>query len=220
MPTPSPDLHGSAPDSSPVALLLIDVINDFEFEDGAQLLEQAEPATERIAQLRGRARKAGVPVIYANDNFGRWQSSFEEVVARCTAEDVRGCALSERLRPGDEDYFVLKPKQSAFYQTTLTTLLNHLGVRTVVLTGLTADICVLFTAVEAYMQGLRLVIPEDAVASVEPSYTRDALAYARRVLGAETPPAEAVDFEALIREGKEAPSTQEREVEREQAPTV
>ena len=216
MPTPSPDLHGSAPDSSPVALLLIDVINDFEFEDGGQLLKQTEPAARRIAQLKKRARAAEVPVVYANDNFGRWQSNFEDVVARCTAEDARGRAVVQRLQPDDEDYFILKPKQSAFYQTTLTTLLDHLGVRTLVLTGVTADICVLFTAVGAYMQGMRLVIPPDAVASVEPGHTDDALGYARRVLGARTPSAAELDFDRLARVAEEGPAPRRREAERQQ----
>ena len=220
MPTPSADLHGSAPDSSPVALLLIDIINDFEFEDGEQLFERTKPIAGRIRALKEQASRAGVPVIYANDNFGRWQSSFEDVVRRCTDENTRGHSIVEQLKPGEEDYFVLKPKQSAFYQTTLTTLLDHLGTRTLVLTGVTADICVLFTAVGAYMQGLRLVIPEDAVASVEPAHTDDALAYARRVLGAQTPASEELDFEKLVGEAEEGPSLQARKQERQQMPSA
>ena len=216
VPASSPDLYGSAPDSSPAALLLIDVINDFEFEDGPQLLEQAEPAAERIAQLKQRARRAGVPVIYANDNFGRWQSSFEDVVARCTAPEARGRGVVETLKPGEEDYFILKPKQSAFYQTTLATLLDHLGTRTLVLTGITADICVLFTGVDAYMQGMNLIIPRDAVASVNPVHTDEALGYARRVLRARTPQAGEIDFERVVSEAEEGPAPRRREAERQE----
>jgi nicotinamidase-related amidase len=189
--------HGHAPDPSPVALVLIDVINDFDFDDAEALLRQARPASERIAVLKRNAHAAGVPVIYANDNFGRWRDDFAAVVSHCLRDDSPGGDVVERLRPADDDYFVLKPKHSAFFATTLEPLLGHLGVESLVLAGFTGDICVLATAIDAYMRDLRLVIPSDAVASVDPEETDRALAYARRVLDAETPEVEAVDFAAL-----------------------
>ena len=192
---PRTSAHGHDP--SPVALVLIDVINDFDFDDAEALLRQARPASERIAALKQQARAAGVPVVYANDNFGRWRDDFAAVVDRCLRTDTPGCEIVERLKPDDDDYFILKPKHSAFFATTLETLLGHLGVETLVLAGFTGDICVLATAIDAYMRDLRVVIPSDAVASVEPDQTDYALAYARRVLDAETPEAETVDFDAL-----------------------
>lgn len=191
----APDGH--APDPSPVALVLVDVINAFDFDDAEQLLRHARPASERIAALKRAARADGVPVIYANDNFGRWRDDFAAVVERCLHADTPGSDIIERLRPEDDDYFILKPKHSAFFATTMETLLGYLGVRTLVLAGFTGDICVLATAIDAYMRDLHVVIPSDAVASVEPEQTDAALAYARRVLDAETPEADAVDFAAL-----------------------
>ena len=88
MPQSSHDLHGSAPDKSAAALLLIDVINDFEFAEGKELLRLALPAGKKIAELKQRARDAGIPAIYVNDNFGRWQSDFKKIVAHCTREDA------------------------------------------------------------------------------------------------------------------------------------
>ena len=120
----NPDLHGNAPDQSPVALLLIDVINDMEFEGGDGLLEQALPMARELQSLTRRARTAAVPVIYANDNFGRWQSDFQKVIAHCLEDGVRGEPVARLLKPQDEDYFVLKPKNSAFYSTTLEILLS------------------------------------------------------------------------------------------------
>ena len=102
MPPENSDLHGNAPDSASVALLVIDMINDLEFEGGDRLLKPAVEATERIAALRDRCRADGIPVIYVNDNFGRWRSDFREVVSHALEEDVRGRPVVELLRP-DED---------------------------------------------------------------------------------------------------------------------
>lgn len=193
----NPDLHGSAPDKSPVALLLIDVINDLEFPEGDQLLVHALPMAERIAELKRRARQAGVPVIYVNDNFGRWRSDFNAQVENCLRGGVRGEPIARLLQPGDEDYFVLKPKHSGFFSTTLDILLEYLEVRTVVLTGMAANICVLFTANDAYMRDLRLVVPEDCVASNTEQDNRYALEQMQSVLKADTRPSQHVDWETL-----------------------
>ena len=128
------------------ALLLIDVINDLAFEGSDALVAQAEPMARRLATLKRRATAAGVPIIYINDNFGQWRSDFRKTVAHCTARLVAGPPRVARVcgRPRD-DYFVLKPKHSGFFDTTLDTLLETLRVRRVILTGIAGNICVLFT---------------------------------------------------------------------------
>src|SRR5437868_3234415 len=113
------DLHGNAPDKSDVALLIIDVINDLDFSEADQLLKHALPMTQHIAALKARAKKEGIPVIYVNDNFGRWRSDFNAQVEHCLQDNVRGKPLVELLKPSDDDYFVLKPKHSGFFSTTL-----------------------------------------------------------------------------------------------------
>ncbi len=200
MPGPSETLHGNAPDQSPVALLLVDVINPLDFPEADDLLHFAVPAADRLAELKRRARAARVPVVYANDNFGRWRSDLSAVVERCAERGCKGRPLVDRLRPEKEDYFVLKPKHSAFFSTTLDTLLRYLGTRVLVLGGFAADICVLFTANDAYMRDLKLVVPADGVASNAAGDRDAALALMRRVLKAETPPAAEVDFAALTGE--------------------
>ena len=199
MPAKNRDLHGNVPDRSPVALLLIDVINHLEFEGGDRLLEHALPMADRLAALKGRARDAGIPAIYANDNFGRWQSDFARVLERCRAPGVRGKPVADRLVPEDDDYFVLKPKHSGFYSTTLDTLLDYLEVDTLILTGLTADRCVLFTASDAYMRDLHLIIPADCVASIDPGDNRAALAHMARVLKADIRESTRLDLAGLAR---------------------
>jgi nicotinamidase-related amidase len=189
MSTPSPDLHGSAPDTSAVAVLLVDVINPLDFPEADDLLTTALPMADRLASLKRRARRAEVPVVYANDNFGRWRSDLSAVVERCRQPDCKGRAVVEKLLPDADDYFVLKPKHSAFFSTTMDLLLRHLGVRTLLIGGIAANICVLFTANDAYMRDLRLLVPADAVASNTGAETAAALDQMRTVLKADVRPA-------------------------------
>ena len=199
MPAKNRDLHGSVPDHSPVALLLIDVINHLDFEGGDRLLEHALPMAERLAALKRRARAAGIPAIYANDNFGRWQSDFAKVLERCRADGARGKPIADRLAPDADDYFVLKPKHSGFYGTTLDILLDYLEVDTLILAGLTADRCVLFTASDAYMRDFHLLVPADCVASIDPADNRAALAHMARVLEADTRESTTLELAHLTR---------------------
>ncbi|HEX8502677.1 MAG TPA: isochorismatase family cysteine hydrolase [Pyrinomonadaceae bacterium] len=197
MPAKNEDLHGNVPDKSNVALLLIDVINDLEFESGAELLRHALPMAERLAALKRRAKEAGVPAVYVNDNFGKWQSDFNKILEHCLKEDVRGRPLAELLRPEEDDYFVLKPKHSGFFSTTLDILLDYLEARTLVLTGLTGDICVLFTAHDAYMRDFDLVIPSDCVASSDPSENDYTLRKMADLMDADISPSHEIDFGKL-----------------------
>jgi nicotinamidase-related amidase len=190
------DLHGSAPDTHDTALLLIDVINDFEFPRGEELFAQALPMAPRIAGLKKRARAAGVPAIYVNDNFGRWQSKFSDIVKHCLEDGVRGRPFVEQLVPGERDYFVLKPKHSGFYQTPLELLLKHLGAQRLILTGVSTNSCVLFTANDAYMRDMELIIPEDCVAACNPQEHDFAMQQIKNMLKADTRPSSEIDLTA------------------------
>ena len=128
------DLHGNVPDKAPVALVLIDVINALEFPEGAQLARHALPMARRLAALKARARKAGIPAIYVNDNFGKWQSDLTRLLEHTLGTENRGRRMVELLRPEPDDYFVLKPKHSGFFSTNLDILVEYLQVKTLILT--------------------------------------------------------------------------------------
>jgi nicotinamidase-related amidase len=181
------------------ALIVIDVINDLEFEGGVQLLEHALPMADRLAALAARARAVGIPVIYANDNFGRWRSDFRALLHRCLTSPVRGRPVVERLQPGPDDYFVLKPKHSGFYATVLPTLLEHLQVSTLILTGLATNMCVLMTAADAHMRDYTLSVPEDCVAAEHPRDHAWALHHMATVFDADVRPSTALDLAALTK---------------------
>ena len=197
MPSQNPDLHGNVPDKSDAALLLIDVLNDLEFDGGDRLLESALPMARALSRLARRAREAGIPVIYVNDNFGKWRSDFRQQLDHCLHDDVRGRPIVELLVPDEADYFVLKPKNSGFYHTTLPLLLEYLEVSTVILAGIATDNCVLYTASDAYMRDLRIVVPEDCVAAIDQDAHVAALAQMRSTLKAETTPSPDLDLDAL-----------------------
>ena len=182
------DGDGTLLDGRGSALLLVDVINDFEFPDGAALLERALPAAEAIARLKVEARRVGSPVIYANDNFGDWQRDFGGLVRHVLEGGVRGEPVARLLEPSEGDHVVLKPMHSAFHQTPLERLLGHLEVERLVIAGFTTDYCVLFTSMDAYMRDFGLTIPSDCVAATRPEHTEEALRYAARALGADVRP--------------------------------
>lgn len=200
MPSRNSDLHGNAPDTSAVALLLIDFINDFEFEDAEALFDKTLAAARAVASLKQRAKRLGIPCIYVNDNFGRWQSNFQKLIDHCLHDEVRGRPIAELLRPEDEDYFVLKPKHSGFYSTTLDILLEYLQTKTLILTGVAGNICVLFTANDAYMRDFRLLIPHDCIASVRDEDNLYALHQMETVLKADISPSEDIDLKGLLQE--------------------
>lgn len=193
----NPDLNQNAPDHAGAALIIVDMINDLEFPGGGELLEPALCAAQRIAALKQQAEKVAMPVIYANDNFGRWRSNFDEVVEHCLKSDVRGRPLVEALQPSDRDYFILKPKHSAFYGTPLELLLQHLACTRLILTGISGDMCVQFSACDAYMRDYRLLVPEDCVASCEERQNAQSLDYMRDRLGAETKPSQELNLQQL-----------------------
>jgi nicotinamidase-related amidase len=168
-------------------LLLVDVINTLDFPGADELVRQTEAMSKRIAALADRARAASIPVVYVNDNFGQWRSDWRQVIDICLAESSRGRRMAARLQPHPEDYFVLKPKHSGFYSTTLDLLLRELGVATVIITGVATDICILFTANDAYMRGYEVVVPSDCVAANTRAKSAAALAQIRTAVKARTP---------------------------------
>jgi nicotinamidase-related amidase len=194
MPARNEDLHGSAPDKCVTALLLIDVINDLEFPEADQLLKFARPMARNLLRLKRRAQKAGVPVIYANDNFGRWQSDFRRTVEHCIRDRAKGREIAQLLRPDESDYFVLKPKHSGFFSTTLETLLRYLGTETLIITGIAGNFCVLFTANDAYMRDFKLFVPSDCTVSNTKKENDAALGLIRKFLKADTRTSSRIKF--------------------------
>lgn len=198
MPDKNQDLHGNVPERCSVALLLIDVINDLEFEGAEALTQAALPMAQRIAELKRRAEAKGIPAIYINDNFGRWRSDFRNLVRHCLEDGVRGEEIARILRPDDNDYFVLKPKHSAFYATTLDTLLTYIGARTLIMVGMAGNICILFSANDAYMRDFNIIVPSDCIASNTREDNAYALQQMRDILKTDITPSTELDLNEIL----------------------
>jgi nicotinamidase-related amidase len=156
----------------------------------------------KLRALKRRARKAGIPSIYVNDNYGRWRSDFKSLIKHCIDDNTRGRELVDKLKPQRNDYFVLKPKHSGFYSTTLDVLLDYLGVENIILTGIAGNICVLFTANDAYMRDFNLFVPGDCTVSNQPADNEHALRQMQTVLKADIRPSDELDLAALTKGGK------------------
>jgi nicotinamidase-related amidase len=202
MPGTQSDLHGNVPDAADTCLLIIDMINAFGFDDADKFFPGVVQVAERIAWLKQRATAARVPTIYVNDNFGKWRNDFRKLVEYCLTNRCKGQTVAHMLRPGEEDYFVLKPKHSGFFSTPLELLLKFLGTRRVILTGVAGDTCVLYTAADAYMRDLTLCVPCDCTVSLDPQSNQSALDHMKTTLKADTSPSAAIQL-AGSRDNKE-----------------
>lgn len=186
----------------PVALLLVDVINDFDFPDAQNLVTFAEEAAPQIRALAARARKVGVPVIYVNDNFGHWRSDFRATVTRCSEPGRAGARVVRQLMPEPNDLFVLKPMHSGFFHTPLELLLRELGTETVILSGFAANLCVAFTAYDAHMRGLRVAVPCNTTAANSDELCTQTLEQLESSVDADVRTARELDFETLARRAR------------------
>jgi nicotinamidase-related amidase len=167
------------------ALLILDMISEFRFPDAERVLRGAHQPARSIARLRQRAQAAGIPLIYVNDTAGKWESDPRAFVQRCLASGARGRSVVGLVAPDlNKDYFMFKPKHSAFFGTPLESLLQELRIRRLVLTGVTSHQCVLFTAMDAHVREYELVMPADCVGSGSRAETRHALFIAQHALRA------------------------------------
>ncbi|HEX3967856.1 MAG TPA: isochorismatase family cysteine hydrolase [Edaphobacter sp.] len=187
---------------APVALLLIDVINHFEFPDGVRTLRQAYKIAPAIARLKRRARRAGIPVIYVNDNFGDWRAERSVLLAYCLRSEAASAKFVSQLGPDEEDYFVLKPMHSAFYQTPLEVLLRHLGTHTIILAGLATNSCITCTAHDANMRDLQVFVPSDCSAARTIEEHRKAIRHLQTMANATTTRSQDLNLSAIKRKSR------------------
>lgn len=164
------------------ALLLVDVLNDFEHEDGERLLSSFRERHDGMVRALGRARGEDVPVVYANDNYGVWDGDRQRLVRQ--ALDGRGGDLLEALAPGEDDPFVVKPRYSAFDKTPLELILSDLETERLLLAGASTEGCVAQTAIDARELGFKISVLADACATVDERVERVALDYLEAVVGA------------------------------------
>jgi nicotinamidase-related amidase len=178
----------------PTAHLLVDMVNPMDFPGAEKLLPQARVAAERIAHLKKSLRGADIPTVYVNDNFGRWDLGFRELVEFYRSAAPPGASLLDYIAPEPDDHFILKPKHSGFYATSLEVLLGLWHTRRLILTGVAGNICVMYTAIDAHMRDFELVVPSDCTASEDDASNAWALEQMRRVMDADVRSSDSLDL--------------------------
>ena len=186
------------------ALLVVDMISSWDFPGADKLAKVALAIAPKIGALKQRCVRAGVPVVFVNDNRGRWRSEFRGLVRLSMEESEVGAAIAERLQPGDDDYSVLKPKHSAFYATPLDLLLRHLRVQRLLVTGVASDQCIVMSATEARMRDYDVVVPSDCVGAQTAPRNAHALRHLQEAHGIATTPSPHVRLPAARRKAPPA----------------
>ena len=163
------------------AVLVIDVLNDFEHEDGQALLASFEARVTQMRAVLSAARAADVPVIYVNDERGRWESDAPALIR--AALEAAGNDVVRQVLPEPGDSVLLKHRYSAFDHTALDLLLASLEVRRVLLVGAATEGCVVQTAIDARERAMKATIIADACATTDAGLEETALRYAEQVGG-------------------------------------
>ena len=180
------DLHGNAPDRSNAVLILVDVINDLDFPNNRELVRGSRRLAKSIARLKLRCKRVGIPVVYVNDNYGKWRSDFSAVLKHSVREGSPGREMVRLLAPEPDDYIILKPKHSAFYASPLETILAYIGARNVIVSGLTTNACVSLTVADLYVREFKIFVPQDCVQALNSTDHRRALQLMKTSYGANT----------------------------------
>jgi len=167
-----------------IALLIIDMINDFVSKDGVMHVAGAEEIIPAIKQMSEEARNSGSPVIYICDLHRSSDIEFE-TWPRHAEDGTRGAEIVPQLSPAPSDFVIRKRRYSSFFDTDLDLLLKELGVVKLVLTGAAVDICIYFTAGDAYMRGYQIVVPRRCVAALSESDQQSTLRQMQRLFQAE-----------------------------------
>ena len=173
--------HAQVPRSDR-ALVLIDFINPLDFPGAEKLAAPALRAAKATLKLRDRFDRQGVAVVYANDNYGVWQSDFHGLVSQLTSRDDESGEIARLLAPRATDLTLLKPRHSAFYCSPLELVLKDMEAKELVLCGLAADICVQLTAADAFLRGFKVWVPADCIAAETPSAKVGAVKYMANIL--------------------------------------
>jgi nicotinamidase-related amidase len=182
--------HGG--EGGATALLVVDMLNNYEHPDGERLAERVERALPGVETLLRRAGETDTPIVYVNDNYDDWGASADDL-ARQAVNGARP-DLVEPILPPPEQAFVVKARHSTFYGTPLEYLLDQQGVGRLIFSGQVTEQCILYSALDAYVRHFDVVIPTDAVAAIFDDLGEAALKMMERNMGAELRRADEVEL--------------------------
>jgi nicotinamidase-related amidase len=169
---------------SHTAVVVIDMMNTYQHDDAEDLIPNVEKIIDPLADLVRRAREDdGVDLVYVNDNYGDFSAEFSDIV-RAALDGARP-DLIKPIAPVGASRLMTKVRHSAFYATALAYLLGRLETKRLILTGQVTEQCILYTALDAYVRHLPVVIPTDAVAHIDADLGKAALKMMEQNMSAE-----------------------------------
>jgi nicotinamidase-related amidase len=170
------------------ALVVVDMLNTYEHEDAETLTHSVREVLPNIADLIERATDHDdVEVVYVNDLYGQWNAGRAELLERVMQGTYR--ELVEPVAPAEDAIFVVKARHSIFYETPLEYMLRQQGIEKLVLAGQVTEQCILYSALDAYIRHMEVVVPRDAVAHIHPDLAEAALRMMEVNMRAEVAPA-------------------------------
>jgi nicotinamidase-related amidase len=170
------------------ALVVVDMLNTYEHEDAEKLTCSVREVLPNIVDLVERAAEADdVEVVYVNDLYGHWNAGRAELLERVMKGRYR--ELVEPIAPAEDALFIVKARHSIFYETPLEYMLRQQGVETLVLVGQVTEQCILYSALDAYIRHMEVVVARDAVAHIHEDLADAALRMMEVNMRAEVVPA-------------------------------
>ncbi|HWI70772.1 MAG TPA: isochorismatase family cysteine hydrolase [Baekduia sp.] len=154
-------------DPAHTALIVVDMQHDFVSDGGALQVPDARATVPVIADLVRRFRAAGARIVFTQDTHRDGDPEFA-IWPPHALEGTHGHEIVDELHPLPDDTVLRKPRYDAFYGTPLDHLLRVWQVKTLVICGTVANICVHYTAASAALRWYDVVIPQDAISALDP----------------------------------------------------
>jgi nicotinamidase-related amidase len=153
-------------DSMRFAIIIVDMVKDsFPEKDQFPITREALPIIPRINQLLQRGRQLAIPIIFACDSFLLDDFIFQGKMKPHSLRGAEGSAVTDLLDVHAGDVVLPKRRFSAFFKTDLDQTLRTWRVDTVAVGGITTNVCVLMTAMDALCHDFRSILLEDCCAA-------------------------------------------------------
>ncbi len=164
------------------AIIVVDMINDFV--TGKLGSAQAQRIVPNVANLIKKAREQGIPIIYLRDAHTAADREMD-IWGEHAMKGTGGSEIVPELEPEKTDIVIEKRWYSGFVDTELPSVLKRLGVDTLIILGVSTDICVQNNVGHAYFSGYRTIVPQDCTASIDERAQEQAIKYMKNIYGAE-----------------------------------
>jgi len=149
-------------------LMIIDMQNDFIADDAAIQNPGGKELIPNIQKMKKWAYENDVPVFYTKEEHNKKKTDFGMELERnepehCV-EGTKGVEIIEELTPEERDYVIIKRRYSSFYLSDLEILLRGLNKKALIVTGVSTNVCVFGTVLDAHQRDMRSVVLSDCVA--------------------------------------------------------